>query len=133
KSGRVAVAEQEKLATEQSFDDAVRNLLLTVRSDFYDVLNAKASLELALNNEASLDSVVSLNKIRLHDNDISESELMRSEILAMQQHLEVQEAQINLHGATAALQLLLGVSQTDEHFEVRGDIAVLPDSLNQSL
>ena len=133
KSGRVAVAENEKLATEQGFEDAVRNLLLTVRSEFYDVLNAKASLELALSNESSLDSIVSLNKIRLQDNDIAESELTRSEILAMQQHLEVKEAQMNLHSATANLRLALGVPPTDDNFDVRGDIAILPDSLNQSL
>ncbi len=134
KSGRVAVVENEKLATEQGFEDAVRNLLLTVRSEFYDVLNAKASLELALSNESSLDSIVSLNKIRLQDNDIAESELTRSEILAMQQHLEVKEAQMNLHSATANLRLALGVPPTDDNFDVRGDIAILPDlSTNRSI
>ena len=133
RSNRIAVADAEKAGAAYDFDDAVRHLLLQVRTEFYDVLNAKAALALAVDNENSLDSIVSLNTIRLKASDISESELMRSRILAEQQRLEVGEARIGYTTAARTLQLDLGLSPTGDQFEVGGDIERLPDTLTQTL
>ena len=130
---RMAVADAEKAGAMHDFEDAVRNLLLRVRTEFYDVLNAKASLALALANEASLDSMVSLNTIRLQSSDISESELMRSKIIAERQHLDVEEARVGLHSAARELQLDLGIPKEDAEFDVDGDLTALPDTLTESL
>jgi cobalt-zinc-cadmium efflux system outer membrane protein len=128
RSSRVEAAEHAKDVTAQTFEDAVRNLLLNVRTTFYDALNAKYSLELATSTIASLDSVVALNRVRLDAKDISESELMRTEVAALAQHVLLESAQIDFKRAKANLQVAIGSAPITTAFDIEGDLSVLPDS-----
>ncbi len=129
RSHRVEVAEHGKIVAEEGFSDAVRVLLLTIRSSFYDALYAKAALGLAEQNLASLDSVVSLNRIRLRAKEISESELMRSEVAAEQFRVEVSSSLLDYRKARINLQVAMGRTVADPDVDIEGDLTMLPPSV----
>ncbi|HET7153521.1 MAG TPA: TolC family protein, partial [Candidatus Kapabacteria bacterium] len=123
----VAVAENNKEVTTAAFEDAVRTLILTVRTSFYDALAAKANLQLATEDQTALDSVVALNRIRVQAKDIPESDLMRSEIAVEQTRVDLQSAQIDYEKARFNLQIAMGRKNLSPDFDIMGDLTTLPD------
>jgi cobalt-zinc-cadmium efflux system outer membrane protein len=132
RSARTEVATHGRASVAHAVEDAVRNLLLTVREAYYDALYARASLDLATETLASLDSVASLNSIRLRAKDISESELMRSEVAALQQRIEVQNSQLDYRKALIAVLAATGRPSADSAFSVEGNLSRMPDTLAMS-
>ncbi len=133
RSKRAEVAEHEKTVAEENVADAIRMILLTMRSSFYDALNAKATLQLTEQNLASLDSVVSLNRIRLQAREISESELMRSEVAAEQFRVNVELSRIDYQKAKVNLQVVMGRKSIDPDFSIDGDLTVPPTQISFAL
>ena len=126
RSARVEVAEKTKSVSAAVLQDSVRNLLLGVRTQFYEALNAKYSLELATSTMASLDSIVALNRVRLRARDIAESELARTEVVALQQHVQVRSARLDEQSALTNLQLALGRPALSPDFSITGELTEPP-------
>ncbi len=133
RAARTELAESASTASARTFDDAIRMLLLAVRTTFYGALDAKYSLELASRNIESLDSIVALNKIRLQAKDISESELMRTEVSALNEHVQFESARAEFERAKIVLQESMGSKQLSTNFDISGDLTSLPDTTSPSL
>jgi cobalt-zinc-cadmium efflux system outer membrane protein len=133
RDARGGVAESGRAMVRAQFADAMRSLLLAVRSAYFDALNAKASLDFAKSNASALDSIALLNRIRLASHDIAESELLRSEMAAEQQRLAVESSQADAAQASTALQAILGRREFSATFEAAGDLLQPPLPFVESL
>lgn len=101
KSGRELAAAQ--------LADVVRRLEIDVLVACVDVLEAKAKLELAHDNLATLQQLVDLNQRRLTSGAIAPLEATRSRVAMLQYRSNVRTAELSLTQARLHLLPLLGV------------------------
>ena len=111
RGGRVAVAQGNLRAEKSGYQETVQQTLLAVGNAWLDALQARLSLSSTLKAKGILDSIVSINEIRLRDRIIAPLELMRSRILADQYETSRQEAELQVARTSQTLGLLLGNSE----------------------
>ncbi len=133
RDARVAVAERAREATAATVDDAARQLTGQVRDAFIDALRAQAQVGYAVATAQSLDSVVTLNEMRLAAHDIATTELDRSRIAAERAHLDVADARVSLTTSLATLQTAMGRDVIDTALAIDGVLDSLPESPAPSL
>jgi cobalt-zinc-cadmium efflux system outer membrane protein len=126
RSGRIAVAQEEKSIAELSLLDTVRGLVFDVENAFVETLLAQANLKLARDNSAALESVVEINTDRLRAGDLARVELTRVQLAKLQFDNQVRQAELRLETAQRKLQLLLGRSGDAPLVQVAGDLSRAP-------
>ncbi|HEX4346278.1 MAG TPA: TolC family protein [Vicinamibacterales bacterium] len=101
--------------------DLTRTLLFTLRSDFVQILQAKAFMALAQDNLASYDQVLTLSRERLTAGDIAQMDFDRLALQRVNYESDVQTATVNLRSAKIHLLALLNDRTTSaEQFDVSG-------------
>ncbi len=105
---RSETAEAAVRAVSQSIADAERQVILTARQAWIDLLSARASLAIADQTLASYDQLVELNRSRLSAKQISGSELSRSIVARSQAAIQRDETALSVRQARASLSALLG-------------------------
>jgi cobalt-zinc-cadmium efflux system outer membrane protein len=118
---RMAVAEGGRSVAQSTFLDITRTTILDVQNAFLDVLLAKANLTLALENMQSLNQVAETNAERVRAGDLSEAELIRSQLAALQYENSVERAKLELRSALIRLQVLLGRPRSSPSFDIEGE------------
>jgi cobalt-zinc-cadmium efflux system outer membrane protein len=118
---RVEVAEDAKSVAQLQLLNTTRQLVLDVANAFVDVQAAKESLALAHENLRALNEIVNINATRVKAGDLSQVELIRSRLAALQFRNSVRTAELRLRTAKMHLELLLGRTPTPE-FDVTGPI-----------
>lgn len=126
RSGRIAVAQEEKSIAELSLLDTIRGLVFDVENAFVETLLAQANLKLARDNSAALESVVKINTDRLRAGDLARVELTRVQLAKLQFDNQVRQAELRLETAQRKLQLLLGRSGDTPLVQVAGDLSRAP-------
>ena len=105
---RVAVAENAKAVAELQLLNTIRQLVVDVQNAFVDVQAAKESVTLAQENLRSLNDVVAINANRVRAGDLSQLELIRSRLAALQFRNSASQAELKLGTAKNRLALLIG-------------------------
>ena len=105
---RVDLAQSLKSVAEFQLLNTIRQLRFDVENAFLDAQAAAASLELARENNQSLQGIVDINTARVRAGDLAEVELMRSRVAQMQSRSQVQQAELRLRTALNKLRLLIG-------------------------
>jgi cobalt-zinc-cadmium efflux system outer membrane protein len=100
--------------------DQERTLLFTLRNAFVQTLQAKAILELARENLAYYDQVLSVNRDRFNAGDIARVDLDRLELQRVQYESDVETSAVNLRTAKIQLLTLLNDRTPVEQFDVTG-------------
>jgi cobalt-zinc-cadmium efflux system outer membrane protein len=118
---RMAVAESGRSVAQSEFLDITRTTILDVQNAFLDALLAKANLTLAQENVQSLNQVVETNAERVRAGDLSEVELIRSQLAALQYENSVERAKLALRSALIRLQVLLGRPRPSPSLDVEGE------------
>jgi cobalt-zinc-cadmium efflux system outer membrane protein len=118
---RVEVAQNARSVAQSQFLDSVRTTILDVQNAFLDVLLAKANLTLSQENLDSLNRIAETNEVRVRAGDLSEAELIRSRLAALQYENSVQRANLALRSALTRLQILLGRPRPSPSFDVTGE------------
>jgi cobalt-zinc-cadmium efflux system outer membrane protein len=77
---RIAFAKENSRITAEQYNDSLRQFTLSVRSAYVDFASSNAELTQAHENLALLDSAVALSRYRVKGNDISATELARTEV-----------------------------------------------------
>ena len=109
--------------------DLERNLILTLRSAFVQVLQAKAFRTLAQDNLTSYDQVLSLSRDRLQAGDIAQIDLDRLQLQRVTYESDVQTADVNLRTARIQLLRLLNDQTTPiDQFDVSGPFEFMAPS-----
>jgi cobalt-zinc-cadmium efflux system outer membrane protein len=119
--------------------DLRRTLLFNLRAAFVDTLEAKAVLQLAQENLAYWDRVLSVSRDRLRVGDISGLDLDRLELQRVQFESDLQTADVNLRTAKIQLLELLNERTPVDQFDVTGafnftnELPALDDVQNMAL
>jgi outer membrane protein, heavy metal efflux system len=100
--------------------DLQRNLLFGLRTAFVDMLQAKADLQLAEDDLAYWDRVLSISNDQYRAGDIASIDLDRLELQRVQFESDVQTAEVNLRTAKIQLLALLSERTPVDQFDVTG-------------
>ncbi len=119
---RVDVAQNAKAVTQLQLLDTTRQLVLDVDNAFVEVQEAKDNLQLAQENLRALNGVVNINETRVKAGDLSQVELIRSRLAALQFQNSVRSAELRMRQAKSKLELLMGRTTPVASFDVTGPI-----------
>jgi cobalt-zinc-cadmium efflux system outer membrane protein len=130
---RIDLAKEQKSVAELQLLNTIRQLLLDVDNAFVDAQAARDSLALAQENLKSLQDVVEVNTSRVRAGDLSEVELRRSRLAAMQFENSVKQAELKVRSTVTRLLLLIGRPPAPEKTEIAGPLREekLPFSANE--
>ncbi|HZT78210.1 MAG TPA: TolC family protein [Vicinamibacterales bacterium] len=105
---RLDVARAAKSVAELQLMNTVRQLALDVQSACVDVVQAKQNLALARESLDAFNALVQINTERVRTGDLSQVELSRSRLAALQFQNDVRQQQAKLTVAQGRLRTLLG-------------------------
>jgi outer membrane protein, heavy metal efflux system len=117
---RLESAQKMTAITVSNQSDLERNLLFTLRSAFVDTLQAKAVLDVAMENLSYYDHLLEVSRERLKAGDIAQIDLDRLELQRVQYESDLQTAEVNLRTAKIQMLMLLNDRTPVEQFEVTG-------------
>lgn len=104
-------ARQQAVVAENNYREAERNLFREVAAGWLGAWTARKQLEFLILAQANVDSLVMVNKIRLKNQVITQTDLLRTELLANQLSLQIKNAQQDYANQISNLQFLLGTQQ----------------------
>lgn len=119
---RVDQATLAKSVTELQLLNTTRSLILDVESAFTDVQLAKLHLTLARDNLAAFNNVVRVNTERVRTGDLSQVELSRSRLAALQFQNDVRQEETKLQIARNHLSTLIGRGPNGDTLDAVGDL-----------
>lgn len=127
---RITVAEDTTDVTTKGVLDAERQLRFQTAQAFIGVLLAKSTLELAQENLKSFSEVVDVNRQRVTSGDLAESEFYKISLQKLQFEQDLSAAEVALIRAKATLRQLLGFEAVSEDFDISGELAYMPQTLD---
>ena len=101
-------------------DDLERGLLFNLRSAFVQTLQAKAVLQVSLDNLQYYDHVLKISSDRFQAGDIAQIDLDRLELQRVQYESDVQTAEVNLRTAKIQMLMLLNDRTPIDQFDLVG-------------
>jgi outer membrane protein, heavy metal efflux system len=101
-------------------DDMIRNMVFTLRTAFVSALQAKAVRDVARENLAAYDKVLTVGRDRLQAGDIAQVDMMRLDIQRVQYESDLQTAEVNVRTAKIQLLQLLNDRTAVDRFDVTG-------------
>jgi len=119
---RMEGAADTAAVAESQLHDQQRQLVLSVRVAFTNMLAAKAALGIAEENLADYRKTVDLSKARLDAGDITRTDFERIDLQLAQFEADDDSARLNLQQAGAQLQQLFGVDHPSPTFDVTGTL-----------
>lgn len=123
---RTQAAEVGVTSVEASFRDQQRRLDLDVRRSYFGVVLAKADLEVAQVALEEIDRVISLNRARNEQGEISGVEVRRIQVERLKFVDDLFNAQLALRNARSTLLALLNAPDLGVEFDVTEALAPTP-------
>jgi outer membrane protein, heavy metal efflux system len=111
---RIDVAEAARSVADLQFLNAMRAVVLDVETAFVDVVLAKGNTALARESLAAFNALVVVNEARVRTGDLSQVELVRSRLAALQFQNDVRQQDSKLAIAKSRLNTLLGRTRTSD-------------------
>ena len=130
RQSRVRAARDVTRETRTLVSDAERTLAFNVAQQFIGVLLAKSTLEFAQTDLNSFRDTVNISEARYKAGDISEGDYLKIKLQLLQFQTDVSSAQVALVQARAGLREFLGYDAVPENYEVAGELAYTPVTLN---
>jgi len=118
RSRRTAVADANVRAIGADVENASRLLRFAVKQMYYQVVLAKAEVEVARDLLANFDRIISLNEERFRVGEISGGDLRRVQVERFRVFDEVVGAELNLKQAKISLLGLFGIADSTVEFDV---------------
>src|SRR5947209_4764846 len=105
---RIEVAEQARSMAELQLLNTMRTIVLDVQSAFVDVVLARENVALAQESLQAFNALVQVNAVRVRAGDLSQIELTRSRLAALQFQNDVRQQESKLVVARNRLKTLIG-------------------------
>ena len=118
-----AAATGVRVATSQA-EDAQRRVELDVRKAYFQVVLAKADLEVARTTLAEIEQIISVNQARFAQGEISGGELRRTQVERLRFVDDAFASELALRNARAALLTLLNAPDLAQPIDVTDTLAV---------
>jgi cobalt-zinc-cadmium efflux system outer membrane protein len=119
---RIQAADATTNVTESQLRDQERQLTLSVRQAFTNMLAAKAAVAIAQENLIDYRKTVDLSKSRLDAGDITRTDYERIDLQLAQFEADDDSARLNLQQASAQLQQLFGVDHPSPTLDITGTL-----------
>lgn len=110
RKNKIDFAKQNVTLSQKNYDETERLLFREVATKWLDVWTAQKQLDILQVAKNNTDSLVVINKLRLKNQVITQTDLSRTELLANQYALQINAAEQNYKNETANLKFLLGVN-----------------------
>ena len=117
---RLKSAQEGTQISESQHEDLKRTLEFTLRSAFVQTLEANTVVELAQDDLAYYDKIITISRDRFKAGDIAQIDLDRIELLRVQYESELETAIVNLRTAKIQLLQLLNDHTPVAQFDVTG-------------
>ncbi|GAA4400402.1 TolC family protein [Nibrella viscosa] len=108
----VALAEQTVELSRRSYAETERKLLFDVANQWLDAWSAQRNLALIGRAQQTVDSLVSINQVRLRNQVITQTDLLRTQILADQYGLRAQTVRQDYQNQLLQLKRLLNTTDS---------------------
>jgi cobalt-zinc-cadmium efflux system outer membrane protein len=118
---RIDVAEQARSVAELQLLNTMRTIALDVQSAFVDVVLATSNLAVARESLDAFNALVQVNTVRVRTGDLSQVELARSRLAALQFQNDVRQQAAKLVIAQNRLKMLVG-RNGPEPIDATGDL-----------
>jgi cobalt-zinc-cadmium efflux system outer membrane protein len=105
---KVGYAQQSYLLSQKNYTETERNLFHGVANKWLDVWIAQKQLDILLLATTNIDSLAHINKLRYEKQVITQSDLLRTELLADQYEIQIETAERNYNNELKRLKLELG-------------------------
>lgn len=106
---KIEVAEKNVSYSQKIYNETERGLLQDVAGKWIDVWTAKKQLDILQAAKNNTDSLVSINRLRLKNQVITQTDLSRTELLASQYYLQIKSAEQEYRNELLNLKFFLGV------------------------
>lgn len=121
RENKINFAEQNVRLTQKQFVETERNLFLAVAQKWLDVWAARKQLDILGNAKSNVDSLATINRLRLKNQVITTTDLARTELLANQYALQIKSAGQVYRNELTNLRFLIGSTDsvqidTTDHF-----------------
>ena len=128
---RLESAKKGTAITASQRADLERTLLFNLRGAFVQALQARAVLEVARENLAYYDKLLTVSQDRLKAGDISQVDMQRLDLQRVQYESDVQTAEVNARTAKIQLLQFLNSRTPVDQFEVTGSFEYTETVLQQ--
>jgi cobalt-zinc-cadmium efflux system outer membrane protein len=125
---RTQAAEVGMSSADATFQDQQRRLELDVRRSYFGVVLAKADVEVAQVALDEIDKVITLNRARNQQGEISGGEVRRIQVERLRFVDDLFNAQLALRNARSTLLALLNASDLGVEFDVTESLAPNPST-----
>lgn len=109
---KIEVAQKNFHSSEINYSETERNLFLDVANKWLDAWTAQKKLEIISIAKSNTDSLVKINQLRLKNQVISQSDVMRTELLADQYSIQLKQSQQESVNRYKELTFLLGIKDS---------------------
>ncbi|CAG4997913.1 hypothetical protein DYBT9275_01880 [Dyadobacter sp. CECT 9275] len=121
RQNKINFAEQNLKLTQKQYAETERNLYQAVAQKWLDVWAAGKQLDILSNAKNNIDSLATINRLRLKNQVITTTDLARTELLANQYKIQQKSAQQVYYNELQNLKFLLGTKDsirvdTADHF-----------------
>ena len=106
---KIETAEKNVSFNQKLYSETERGLFQQVASKWVDVWTTKKQLDILRLAKNNTDSLVTINKLRLKNQVITQTDLSRTELLANQYAVQIKSAEQNYKNELVNLKFLLGV------------------------
>ena len=130
---RMQSADAGVLSAQASFDDQWRRLELDVRRAYFSVVLAKADGEVSQTALQEIDRVITLNRARYDQGEISGGELRRVQVERLKFVDDLFASQLALKNARSALLALFNAPDLSMEFEVTEPLAAAAQAVGAPL
>ena len=109
---KINFAEQNVRLTEKQYADTERHLFQSVAQKWLDVWSARKQLDLLTTARNNIDSLATINRLRLKNQVITSTDLSRTELLANQYEIQLKSARQDYQNEISNLKFLMGVQDS---------------------
>ncbi len=127
---RVEAARDATAVTRYQIGDNERTLTFSVAQQFVNAQLAASVLDFAIQDLNSFEETTRISQERYRAGDISEGDLLKIKLQMLQFQTDVSNAQVAKVQALATLRQLLGYDAVPADFDIAGELAYEPLSLN---
>jgi cobalt-zinc-cadmium efflux system outer membrane protein len=127
---RIDAARDATAVTRYQVDDNERTLIFNVAQQFIGAQLAQSVLDFARKDLDSFQQTVKISEDRYRAGDISEGDLLKIKVQLLQFQTDVASAEVSKVQSLANLRELLGYDAVPADFDVEGDLAYQPLSVN---
>ena len=112
RSSRIDLSKKTLIQSKLDYNEASRNVYLDAANKWLDVWAAKVNLDILKKGKVNVDSLVEINLIRLKDQVITSTDLLRTQLLQQQYQRDIITANQNYINELQRLKYMLGTSDS---------------------